>query len=48
MYKLNTDNPAIEPLHKLALQLASVEIDLQLARQEREEQTIEKTETIKA
>jgi hypothetical protein len=48
MYKLNIDNPATEHLRKFALQVASVEIDLELARQEKEKQTIEKTETIKA
>ena len=48
MYKLNTDNPATEHLHKFALQVASVEIDLELARQEKEKQTIRETETIKA
>jgi hypothetical protein len=46
MYKLNTDNPATEHLRKFALQVASAETDMELARQEK--QPIEKTETIKA
>jgi len=46
MYKLDTDNPATEHLHKFALQIASVEIDQELSRQDK--QTIRKTETVKA
>lgn len=42
MYKLNTDNPATTHLSKLALQLASTEVDHELGRQEKEQHTKEK------
>ena len=37
MYRLNTDNPATTHLSKFALQLASTEVDQELARQEKEQ-----------
>lgn len=43
MYKLNTDNSATQHLSKLALQLASTEVDHELARQEKEQHAKEKT-----
>jgi hypothetical protein len=48
MYKLNTENPATDFLRKFAFQVASVEIDQELARQEKEKQIALKTETINA
>ena len=42
MYRLNTDNPATTHLSKFALQLASTEVDHELARQEKEQRAKEK------
>lgn len=42
MYKLNTENPATQHLTKLALQLASTEVDQELSRQEKEQHAKEK------
>jgi len=42
MYRLNTDNPATTHLSKFALQLASTEVDHELAKQQKEQQPKEK------
>jgi hypothetical protein len=42
MYRLNTDNPATTQLSKFALQLASTEVDHELAKQQREQHAKEK------
>lgn len=44
MYRLNADNAATQHLTKLALQLASTEIDRELARQRKQQAKKEKTE----
>jgi len=43
MYKLNTDNPTTTHLSKFALQLASTEVNHELAKQEKEQQANETT-----
>lgn len=43
MYKLNTDNPTTTHLSKFALQLASTEVNHELAKQEKEQHAKEKT-----
>jgi type IV secretory pathway TrbF-like protein len=43
MYKLNTDNPAAVHLSKFTLQLASTEVDQELARQRKEQHAKETT-----
>ena len=42
MYKLNIDNPATTHLSKFALQLASTEVDHELAKQQKEQHYKEK------
>lgn len=42
MYRLNTDNPATTHLSKFALQLASIEADHELAKQQKEQHAEEK------
>ena len=42
MYRLNTGNPATTHLSKLALQLASTEVDHELAKQQKEQNAKEK------
>ena len=43
MYRLNTNNPATQHLSKFALQLASTEVNHELAKQEKEQHAKEKT-----
>ena len=45
MHQYNMENPAAQLLQKFALQLASTEVDLELARQEQEKQAKAETKT---